>query len=65
MSPQRWWFFPDPFHFLLFLYHEPRSADITIDTDLGGHLEMQVIKGERISEYKPLYINHFLRFYFP
>ena len=30
---------------------EPRSADITIDTDLGDHLEMQVIQGENISEY--------------
>jgi len=27
---------------------EPRSADITIDTDLGDHLEMQVIQ-EKIS----------------
>ena len=30
---------------------EPRSADITIDTDLGDHLVMQVIQGENIYEY--------------
>ena len=30
---------------------EPRSADITIDTDFGDHIEMQVIQGEHISEY--------------
>ena len=48
-----------------FFVSEPRSADLTIDTDLGDHLEMQVIQGEHISEYKPLYINHFFPFLFP